>query len=302
MSDIYEELKDVTILCPEKGYAYVKEYLEHNFPGRPVIMWDLDRFNEINLLDNIHYMSVFFVPYITGEVLKFIPGTWRYSYRSSEDVWIFVNIDPVSIDIPYDIPVFPKGCKVSFLNTEHLTDKNTLEYINRKLSDKIDIYHHSLENTRIMGRGKCIPYRITDIETAKLKRYLEVPKKYDVCIIGKCSERRKDIVNKLLNRMINVLTIGGISKCSGLNNKYLMLGEERDVCIGEARILLNIHLRTNWTIYESIRCERWRAAGMLVISETCEAPGPPSDVIVCDYDDIVTTVVRELAKLKMKSH
>lgn len=298
MSDIYEELKDVTILCPKEGYPYLKEYLEHNFPGRPIILWDVYRFNEIDLLDNIHYMSVLYVPYISGEVLKFVPGTWRYSYRSTEDVWIFVNIDPTSFNMPYDVPVFPKSCKVSFLNTEHLTDKNTLEYIKRKISDKIDIYHHSFENVRIMGRGKCIPYRITDIETAKLKSYLAVPKKYDVCIVGGCSERRKQIVNELFSRMITVLTIGGISKCTGFSNKYRMFGEERDVCIGEARILLNIHSRMNWTIYESIRCERWRAAGMPIISETCEAPGPPSDVIVCDYHDIVTTVVRELAKLK----
>ena len=118
MSEIYEELKDVTIVCLKETYSVLKEYLTSIFPGRPIILWEIDRFNEIRLQDNIHYMSVFFLPYITGEVLKFIPGTWRYSYRSSEDVWIFVNIDPVSLNIPYDIPVFPKGCKVSFLNTE----------------------------------------------------------------------------------------------------------------------------------------------------------------------------------------
>ena len=216
---------------------------------------------------------------------------YEMSYR-------FVNIDPSRTGIPYNIPVFPKGCKVSFLNIEHLTDKYTLEYIQRKLSDKIDIYHHSPASVRIMGRGKCIPYRITDAETDKLKRYLGEYKKYDVCIVGNCSKRRMHIVNELFSRMITVLTIGQISRCTGFNDKYDMTGDERDACIGEARILLNIHLRPCWTVYESIRCDRWVAAGMPVISEISVAPGAPPGVIECSYDDIVNTVVRELAKLK----
>ena len=144
-----------------------------------------------------------------------------------------------------------------------------------------------------MGRGKCIPYRITDIETAKLKRYLEVPKKYDVCIVGSYSKRREKIVDELLSRKITVLMIGEISKCDGE-----IYGDERDIHIGEARILLNIHMRTCWTIYESIRCERWRAAGMPIVSERCEGYSAPPAVIQCSYDDIVSTVGHELAKLK----
>jgi hypothetical protein len=304
MSEIYEELKDVTILCVKGHYELLKEYLTSNFPGRPIILWTLGEFNEISLQDNIHYISVVMLPYISGEVKKFIPGTWRYSliisekysletYGSREYANRPVHLDMASYDIPYDVPVFPKGCKVSFLNTEHLTDKNTLEYIKRKLSDKIDVYHHSLENKRIMGRGKYIPYIITDIETAKLKRYLAVPKKYDVCVVGSYSERRIQIVNKLLSRKITVLIIGAITKCGGE-----MYGDERDAHIGEARILLNIHLRKCWTVYESIRCERWRAAGMPIVSERCEGSDAPPAVIQCSYNDIVSTVARELAKLK----
>lgn len=309
MSDIYEELKDVTVVCERSIYIYIKEYIDNIFPGRPILLWNIARFNELELEDNKHYLSVFHIPYIYEETMRFIPGTWRYSpIMSKKDVieiyegtsvrYTFVNIDPSRQNVPYNIPVFPKGCKVSFLNTEHLTDKYALEYIKKKLSDKIDIYHHSPANVRIMGRGKCIPYRITDAETEKLKRYLGGYKKYDVCVVGNCSARRKYIVNELFKKMITVLTIGEISKCTGFSDKYDMHGDERDACIGEARILVNIHLRPCWTIYESIRCERWRAAGMLVISETCDAPGPPSDVIECSYEDIVTTVVRELAKLK----
>lgn len=231
---------------------------------------------------------------------------WRYSpiisikdyIETYEMSYRFVNIDPSRGGTPYNIPVFPKGCKVSFLNIEHLTDKYTLEYIQRKLSDKIDLYHHSPASLRIMGRGKCIPYRITDAETEKLKRYLGGYKKYDVCIVGNCSKRRTHIVNELFSRMITVLTIGKISNCTGINDKGEMFLDERDACIGEARILLNIHLRPCWTVYESIRCDRWAAAGMPVISETSVAPGAPPGVIECSYDDIVTTVVRELAKLK----
>ncbi len=309
MSYIYEELKDVTVLCEMSVYKYIKEYIDNIFPDRPILLWNVMLFNELELEDNKHYLSIMYVPYIYGDAIRFIPGTWRYSpiiskkdvieiYEGTSVRDTFVNIDPSQQNVPYNIPVFPKGCKVSFLNIEHLTDKYSLEYIQRKLSDKIDLYHHSPASVRIMGRGKCIPYRITDAETEKLKRYLGAYKKYDVCVVGNCSRRRKYIVNELFKKMITVLTIGEISKCTGLNDKYAMHGDERDAHIGEARILLNIHLRPCWTVYESIRCDRWAAAGMPIISETSVAPGAPPGVIECSYDDIVTTVVRELAKLK----
>lgn len=294
MSYIYEELKDATILCEEYIYKFIKEYIDNIFPGRPILLWNIWRFNELNIEVHKHYLSVMYVPYIYGEAIRFIPGVWRYSPMITS----YIHIDPSRANIPYNIPVFPKGCKVSFLNIEHLTDKYTLEYIQRKLSDKIDIYHHSPASLRIMGRGKCIPYRITDAETNKLKRYLGAHKKYDVCVVGNCSMRRKYIVDELIKKMVTVLTIGEISRCTGFTDKYEMIGDERDAHIGEARILLNIHLRPSWTVYESIRCDRWAAAGMPIISETSVAPGAPPGVIECSYDDIVTTVVRELAKLK----
>lgn len=45
-------------------------------------------------------------------------------------------------------------------------------------------------------------------------------------------------------------------------------GEERDLLISKASALLNIHTHDNFTIYESIRCERWRQSGMPILSES----------------------------------
>jgi hypothetical protein len=304
MSDIYDRLKDVIIVCPEEVYNILKEYLDGVFPGRPVILYQVNKFHEIYLEDNKHYLSLYFVPYIYGEPLKFIPGSWRYSIPESEIISEDLsgkgsgrlNIDPSVHRNPYLMPIFPSNCKVSFLNTEHLTQKTTLEYINRKLSDKIDVYDYSLANIRIRGKGLHIPYRITAAETEKLRRFLAVQKKYDVCIVGNCSERRKHIINELLKCGVNILTLGEISNCTRMNNISAVFGDERDRLIGQAKILLNVHLHPGWTVYESIRCDRWAAAGMPIISEISLAPGAPPDVVECPYDEIVATVKRELAK------
>lgn len=65
-----------------------------------------------------------------------------------------------------------------------------------------------------------------------------------------------------------------------------------------SHILLNIHLQDEWKIYESIRCERWRFAGMKIVSETSFSPHPDG-IISSEYKDLVETVCTHLSGCKI---
>ena len=136
--------------------------------------------------------------------------------------------------------------------------KNGLKAIKflRNLSPPKDL----IANIKFFGNGVYIPYKENIEETSKLKSFMNVNKIYDICIVGKKSKRRCNIVTKLQEyyRVIHI---------------YNLYGDKRDALIGKYNILLN-----DQTCYESIRCERWRFAKMLIISELC------SDVLP---DDII---------------
>jgi hypothetical protein len=124
---------------------------------------------------------------------------------------------------------------------------------------------------------------------------MTVPKEYDVAIVlckfqehpcPDASKRRIDVTNKLIANGVSVNMIEGWD-------------DARDREIGKCRILMNVHFSDTYNIYEAIRCERWRFAGMPIISETSARP-MPSGIIESSYEDLVSTVKREL--FKMKSH
>jgi hypothetical protein len=195
--------------------------------------------------------------------------------------------------IPYE--KIPPSCKIGFVNLEQLTNAGRLEEYNRTVRDNIDIFDYSQDNIRITGKGTYLPYRETPEEMKKLKSFMSVPKEYDIAIMNckfkqhRCfhiSERRINMINRLIDSGISV-------------NMIEDWGDARDKEIGKCRILINIHFSDTHNIYEAIRCERWRFAGMPIISETSASPMPP-EIIESPYEDIVETVKREL--FKMKSH
>jgi hypothetical protein len=294
MSHLYSELANAIIVLYHTNYDACKEYIRNNFPNNQLILW---RDNEISAFEeNKHYLCMRQVPHFSVEPPN-IEGSWRYApVISKGDAQSLYNDPRMTRPFIYRReatvqPMFPKNCKVSFLNTEHLSDKYTLDYIKRYLRPEIDVYDYSLSNIEILGRGKHLPYRITHEETDYLKKCLQATKKYDVCVVGNIYSdgaiRRMEKINELKRHGISVLVLHGV------------FGEERDRQIGEARILLNIHLYTHWRVYEAIRCERWRAAGMPIISEA-SINAAPSGITECSYDAIITTVKDRLSK--MKSH
>jgi hypothetical protein len=195
--------------------------------------------------------------------------------------------------VPYE--KIDSSCKIGFINTEQLSDPAKLEEYNRTVKDNIEIFDYSEDNIRISGKGVYLPYKENTKETEKLKSFMTVPKEYDVAIVlcnfkkhpcPHASKRRIDATNTLISSGVSVNIIEGWD-------------DPRDREIGKCRILMNIHFSETYNIYEAIRCERWRFAGMPIISETSSSP-MPSGIIESSYEGLAATLKRELSK--MKSH
>jgi glycosyltransferase involved in cell wall biosynthesis len=175
--------------------------------------------------------------------------------------------------------LFPAGSTIGFVNTENLNTSANLKEYQQTISKATEIFDISEDNIKISKKGKFLPYKEQPEETEKLKKFLDVPKLYDIAIVGSQSEYRGKYVNFLRQNGFKVDSITGI------------FGEERDKRIGQCSILVNIHLNETQRIYESIRCDRWKHAGMLVLSEECLRP--PYGVSTFTH----ATIVKKLKKV-----
>lgn len=164
-------------------------------------------------------------------------------------------------EVPYD--KIPSSCKIGFINTEQLSDPAKFKEYNSMIRDGVEVYDYSRDNIKISGRGTYLPYREVKEEVDKLKKFMDVKKEYDVAIVidATSSKRRFDAIDAIVASGIKVHKVSG-------------WGEQRDREIGKARILLNIHYSDTYNIYEALRCERWRFAGMPIISEPSASQMP----------------------------
>jgi hypothetical protein len=153
--------------------------------------------------------------------------------------------------VPYGI----RG-EITFINTEQLSVHSKLKEFLSYVGERTTVYDYSFENIRISGIGTFLPYQEQPEETAQLKICLMQPKTHDFALIGTPSEHRTNIIDKLEKRGYTVCHVHGWNA-------------ERDRQVGTCRALLNIHYNEHYQMYESIRCDRWRFAGMKIFSEAC---------------------------------
>lgn len=185
--------------------------------------------------------------------------------------------------VPYSI--LPENCIIGFINTEQLSVPSKMAEYRTNLARVTDLYDYSLENIRILNSTRHIihvPYVENTEETSKLRSYMNVEKEFDVCVIGTWSYARQSYVD--------ILNANGFR----VDFIYGLFGDERDVRIGKSRILLNVHYESTYTVYENIRCERWRFAGMPVITEACSdsVEGMP----VCTMNTVCDVLRNMLSK------
>lgn len=166
------------------------------------------------------------------------------------------------------------------LNTEQMTILISYHAHCLKVKDAgVRMLDYSEFNSLVLGT-ECLPYQYNAYEVEKLRRYLAVPKKYDVAMVSNVYNRRKDIESKLRECGITVLNVVGWR-------------DVRDKQIGQCRLLLNIHTHENAIVWEHLRCDRWLFAGMPIVSETCintHDLDVREAVYWSTYDDIVDRV------------
>ena len=250
------------LLIHENDFKYIKEYLE----CYPEFNIKLYKDNEI-IYDNFNeYICVRRIPQILENNSKYISSHYLAIFDGPK----FINIDKN---------------KLSFLNLDQLSNNHDFNAINNFIKKfNIKYYDYSLHNINLIGFGTYLPYKYNLSEIIKLKKFLNVLKIYDVIIVGTESSRRNKIVDQLMEKKINIIFISNI------------FGDARDKIIGKAKILLNIHGEDNFKIYENIRCERWRFAGITIISENC-IDHVPKEIITSNYENISDTVINVLKKI-----
>jgi hypothetical protein len=198
-----------------------------------------------------------------------------------------------------DLPIFVQRVfdnstgKCVVFNTEQLT-RNDRDFICDFLSnEKIEeIWDYSLENIAILNsRGitktRHVPLVLWDSYREELES-LDSSIEYDVGFCGGVSPRREKILSDLEDLGFSVCRIYG-------ENGYV-LGNERDGALKKCSVILNIHYREDYKIFESSRCFNWLDIGKTVISES--SMGEDSRSINCKYEDLVETVAMELNRIK----
>lgn len=183
------------------------------------------------------------------------------------------------------IPKLPEGSKIKFLNTEQLCVPEKMAEYKAYVSQADEVFDYSEENIKLSGKGTYLPYKERAQETEKLRGYLDVPKEFDVVVVGTYSERRNKIVEELRSQFLLIDWITDL------------FGDERDIRIGKAHILLNLHYSDSYKEFESIRCNRWKWAGMRILTEPCIHV--PDGISVVQIDKLYTKLVKMLGPQRL---
>lgn len=174
--------------------------------------------------------------------------------------------------------IIPSGKKIGFVNTEQLCVPEKLKEYETFAKDEYEIFDFSLDNISISKKGTHLPYKEVESETKKLKEFMNVKKVYDVGIICSDSELRRKYLDVL--------------KQSGLRVAFLTnFGDERDKRAGQSNCLLHVRHSDQAIFYDSKDFDRWKFAGMPILSTECRTTPPGVSVIKLD------SVVKRIYKL-----
>jgi hypothetical protein len=182
---------------------------------------------------------------------------------------------------------------ISIVNTEQLCDINVenrvigeLEQLRNRLLNhsNLTLYDYSQTNIDIFKkRGYTChihEYISPPEEITYLKALLNTPKEYDIGFVGAFNTRRKGILDTLSTQC----------KVSYIDT----FGLDRDTKIAKCSFLLNIHWEEHFTIFETIRCNRWLHAGHTVISENSIDIPDVSNLECVPYDNLISYILQKI--------
>ena len=191
-------------------------------------------------------------------------------------VFIYSDATPVLTDaekryicvrrVPFNILPAVTVIPVVFINTEHLTaPRSMVEFNAYAASSRVGIiYDFSHKNVELAkGRSVHLPLRECRPDTVRLQAFVaDVDQGAGkIACVGTTTPYRIGIINGLRERGLSVDFVE-------------VFGEERDRRVAACRLLLNLHAGKHFKPWEALRCDRWRYAGMLVVSEPCDADVP----------------------------
>jgi len=194
---------------------------------------------------------------------------------------------------PYDYYVFmqhaPPRYQPNFmlLNTEQITRPEYARQIIEGINGGLTLVDYSLENIDIIrtfgGTPLTLRYQFcqTEIDFLKAHHTQDV----DVVFTGTLSSRRMHVITELRKAGVTVDIV----------NSW---GKDRDKRLMRGKILLNIHYRDDYMVYESIRCDRCIFAGMIVVTEKSqhqELVDINPLLIIEDYHNLVVRILAVLA-------
>jgi hypothetical protein len=191
-------------------------------------------------------------------------------------------IDPKCIYINLQYPShfflendFETNSKIAIVNIEQLRTSSFAAYKNFGFKT----FTYAPHDANDLGFQGYLPYVTHKEETDKLKSHFK-SYEYDVVYVWENSDYRMAIITEL-------------EKLGYKLKKISNFFENRDKEISKAKILLNVHYLPSYELHEAIRCDRWIAAGKLVVSQVSRPGsyfGMDKFMHIAPYEKIVETV------------
>lgn len=195
--------------------------------------------------------------------------------NSPNDTFIFINQF-------FKVPITTQT-NVYILNVEQLSIQSNTDNIMNNIPANIKLIDYSFSNIEYLKQLNrsyyYLPYQVNDSEI------FDYPKIHDVVTIGWESQKRLNIRTQLLEKNIQVNHINGL------------FDGERDELLFKHKILVNVHFKEEYKVFEEMRCNRCIFNRMIVITEKSiynENNRLKKHMIECEYSEIPDMVEKVL--------
>jgi hypothetical protein len=195
--------------------------------------------------------------------------------NSPNDTFIFINQF-------FKVPI-TNQTNVYILNVEQLSIQSNIDNI-MNIPTNIKLIDYSFSNIEYLKQlNRChyyLPYQVNESEI------FNYPKIHDVVSIGWESVRRLHVRNQLLQKKIQVKHIDRV------------FGNARDQLLFKHKILVNVHFKEEYKVFEEMRCNRCIFNKMIVITEKSihnQNNRLKKYMIECEYSEIPDMVDKVLS-------
>lgn len=249
------------------------------------IIYDLKETKNIYICICRENHFVYFREYLIS--LNLFDAIILYSNVSQTLILNYENAIPIFIfDLDEHLISFNLSKKIQILNMEQMSIYPRYLLVRQFYDKGYSLIDYSMAHRLHFPKTTILPYLYNEKEINHLKS-LHKKYEYDICMIGCNSEARFKIFNALLSKGIKMIDAKG-------------WGDDRDSVVANSKILLNVHFRNDYQIYEHLRCDRWMFAGKIIISESSieDEELDLKNVYFYEYEDLVEACLKHLASFE----